>query len=357
MSGYQFIHIETYAKVSTKKGKPSMQSIANEAMRVDGFCPHVYRPQSPQILLGLDPRNLPQIALERSQKARDRKGCKIRKDAPLLLAGVISVGSESDVNFREFLKSSIDFLRRKYGKNLMSAVLHLDEEHPHIHFYVIPSLIDGRFAMSEVHDGIRARNECKGGYSKKAYAYKQAMREFQDSYYEEVGSRLGLTRLGPRVQRLTRKEWKAQQKQAQAFIQQHRKLNKQRRGLTRDEAILAAEKQAIKQRESELTTVTEASFFSNKHEKKNEYLKKQLNKLQQHNSDLSSELEEKQQGITKLHREMKLLKQEQQAYQNKFDAMSYKLELKDQFIQQLKLKTGDRYEEKYIRSQQCTYQP
>ena len=63
MSGYQFIHIETYAKVSTKKGKPAMQSIVNEAMRVDGFCPHVYQPQTPQVLLGLDPLKLPQIAL------------------------------------------------------------------------------------------------------------------------------------------------------------------------------------------------------------------------------------------------------------------------------------------------------
>jgi hypothetical protein len=118
--------------------------------------------------------------------------------------------------------------------------------------------------MSEIHDGIRARNECKGGYSKKAHAYKQAMREFQDSYYEDVGSKLGLTRLGPRVQRLTRKEWKAQQKQAQMFLQQHRELNKQQRQVTKNEAVLANEKQAIKQQESELTTISGASFFSNK---------------------------------------------------------------------------------------------
>lgn len=357
MSGCQFIRIETCAKVSNKKGKPAMQSIVNEAVRVDGFCPHVYQPQPPQILLGLDPRKLPEIALERSQKARDRKGRKIRKDAPLLLAGVISLGSEFDVNFREFLKFSIGFLRKKYGKNLMSAVLHLDEEHPHIHFYAIPSVIDGCFAMSQIHDGMRARNECKGGYSKKAHAYKQAMREFQDSYYEEVGSKLGLTRLGPRVQRLTRKEWKAQQKQAQVFLQQHRELNKQQRQITKDEAVLANEKQAIKQQESELTTISGASFFSNKYEKKNEYLRKRLNKLQQQNIDMSAELDEKQQGITKLYREMKLLKQDHQAYQHKFDAMSYKLELKDQFIQQLKLKTGRKYEKKHNRSQQYTCQP
>lgn len=357
MSGYQFVRIETYAKVSTKKGKPAMQSIVNEAMRVDGFCPHVYQPQAPQILLGLDPRKLPQIVLERAKNAKDKKGRKVRKDAPLLLAGVISLGAESDVNFRDFLKQSIGFLRNKYGENLMSVVLHLDEEHPHLHFYVLPSTKNGSFSMSDIHDGIKARNECDGGYSKKANAYKQAMRKFQDSYYDEVGSKLGLTRLGPRVQRLTRKEWKAQQKQAQVFLQLHRKLNKKRRQLTKDEAVLANEKQAIKQQECELTMITGASFFSNKHEKKNEYLRKRLNKLQRQNIDISAELDEKQLGITKLYREMKSLKQEHQAYQHKFDAMSYKLELKDQFIQQLKLKTGRQYEKKHTRNQQYTCHP
>ena len=53
--------------------------------------------------------------------------------------------------------------------------------------------------------------------------------------------------------------------------------------ITRGKQVLVIEKQAIKQQESELTTISEASFFSNKHEKKNEYLRKRLNKLQQQN--------------------------------------------------------------------------
>ncbi|WP_210498165.1 plasmid recombination protein [Vibrio crassostreae] len=334
-----------------------MQSVVNEAMRVDGYCPHVYRPQLPTILYGIDPRKVPSIALERSSKARDRLGRRIRKDAPLMLSGVISVESASSVNFKDFLKYSLRYLRKKYGNNLMSVVPHLDEPHPHLHYYVVPSLENGVFNMAEVHDGIRARSECSGGYSKKANAYKSAMRDFQDSFYNAVGSKLGLTRLGPRVQRLTRKEWKSQQKQAQVFVQQRRDLSRKQQQVAKDEAVLVNKKQAILQQERELTKISKASFFSNKYEMKNEYLRKRLNKLQQHNKDLFEQLEEKQQGLTKVCQDLKSLKQEQSSYHNKFDVMNYKLELKDQFIQQLKRKTGREHEEKYTRNQHHTYQP
>lgn len=356
MPGYQLIHVETYAKVSTKKGKPSMVSVVNEAMRVDGYCPHVYRPQKPEVLYGLNPLKLPEIAQKRAAQAKDKQGRKLRKDTPLLLAGVISIGVDSVVNFSDFVKLSIGFLRKKYGQNLMSAVLHLDEEHPHIHFYALPNLIDKQFTMAEIHDGIRARNECEGGYSKKAHAYKQAMRVYQDSYYNDVSSKLGLTRLGPKVQRLTRKQWKAQQKQAQVFSKQRVELNKQQRQITADKAALLGEKKEIALREAELTVIRGASFFQNKNEKRNLYLRKRLNKSQLQNSDVVTQLDEKQQSIIKMHRELRALKKANDSYQRKFDAMSYKLELKDQFIRQLKLKRDNYNEKKCTRSEQYTCQ-
>jgi len=42
-------------------------------------------------------------------------------------------------------------------------------------------------------------------------AYKKAMRDFQDSYYEAVGKPCGLTREGAKKRRLSRTEWKAEQ--------------------------------------------------------------------------------------------------------------------------------------------------
>ncbi len=346
MSGYQFIRIETYAKVSTKKGKPAMQSIVNEAMRVDGFCPHVYQPQTPQVLLGLDPLKLPKIALERSQKSKDKKGRKVRKDAPLLLAGVISLGAESDVNFRDFLKQSIGFLRNKYGENLMSVVLHLDEEHPHLHFYVLPSTKNGSFSMSDIHDGIKARNECDGGYSKKANAYKHAMRKFQDSYYDEVGSKLGLTRLGPRVQRLTRKEWKAQQAQAQAFSARHAELTRKQLKVDQEKKALETIRKDIHQREIELTQIKKAKFFQNKEKMKTAYLRKRLSASERESAYLSEHAECLEIKSSAFLQELRNLRKDNENYQRKFDAMAYKLSLKDEYILQLKQKCRDNNNEK-----------
>lgn len=127
MSGYQFIHVETYANVSGKKDKSSIQSVVNESMRVEGFCPHVLEPQVPEILFGLNPLELPEITKHLTEHAKDKLGRKLRKDSPLLLAGVISLNGDSDVDFSEFLRLSMQFLSSKYGSTLKSAVLHLDE--------------------------------------------------------------------------------------------------------------------------------------------------------------------------------------------------------------------------------------
>ncbi|HAS6076780.1 TPA: hypothetical protein I7141_12895 [Vibrio vulnificus] len=127
MLGYQFIHVETYANVSAKKGKPSIQSVVNESMRVDGFCSHVIEPQAPEILYGLNPLDLPEITRSLGNSAKDKLGRKLRKDSPLLLAGVISLSGDSDVDFSEFLRLSMQYLCNKYGSTLKSAVLHLDE--------------------------------------------------------------------------------------------------------------------------------------------------------------------------------------------------------------------------------------
>ena len=211
--------------------------------------------------------------------------------------------------------------------------------------------------MSEIHDGIRARNECSGGYSKKAHAYKEAMRKFQDEYYDKVATHLGLTRLGPRVQRLTRKQWKAQKKQAQTLSRLLKDVRKRQRLLDKKEARLTNNERAVKWQEKELTTINDASFFSKKHVERNQYLRKRLRKLQVQSDDSLSKVAEQGERLTKIHQEVKALKNQNVSYQRKFAAMTYKLEMKDQFIQQLKLKTSNDYEKKYYRDQQHTCHP
>ncbi|EPB6721856.1 hypothetical protein ACRRHK_002926 [Vibrio fluvialis] len=52
-------------------------------------------------------------------------------------------------------------------------------------------------------------------------AYKKAMIEFQNRYYDQVSIPCGLTRLGARKRRLTRKEWCAE-KNNSALLKQER---------------------------------------------------------------------------------------------------------------------------------------
>lgn len=347
MSSYQLVHLEIYNDNPSKSEKPSMSSIVSEAMRVDGFCPHVYQPQTPEILYGLDPRQLPDIAIERSKMAKDKKGRKVRKDAPLLLAGVISIPAESDIDFKKFLSLSLTFLKRTYGQNLASVVLHLDEAHPHLHFYAIPSLKDGGFSMAEIHPGIKARSECVGkGYSKKANAYKQAMRGYQDMFYAQVSSKLGMTRLGPRVQRLTRKQWKAQQAQAKALSAKHFDLTKRQRKINAVQKSVEIAKNEIQQRETKLTQIEKSAFFQNKEKMKNDYLRKRLSNSEKelaHFGEHAEDLEIKNSAFIK---ELKTLRKDNESYQRKFDAMAYKLSLKDEFILKLKQQRRDNNYEK-----------
>lgn len=350
MSGYQFIHIETYNN-SPKSGRSSMDSIVNEAMRVEGYCPHVHQPQTPEVLFGLDPRNLPQIAIERVQRAKDKKGRKVRKDAPLLLAGIISIPSESDLDFSKFLSLSLAFLKRNYGQNLMSVVLHLDEghpsPHPHLHFYAIPSLENGKFSMAEIHPGIRARNECVGkGYSQKANAYKKAMRCYQDLFYAQVGFQLGLTRLGPRVQRLSRKEWKAQQAQAQTFSVRQAELARKQRKINKEKNALETVRKEIQQCEIGLTQIEKATLFRNKEKMKNEYLRKRLADIEKELALVGEQAEGLEIKNSTFVQELQNLRKDNKNYQRKFDAMAYKLSLKDEYILQLKQQCRDNNNEK-----------
>ena len=62
-------------------------------------------------------------------------------------------------------------------------------------------------------------NACRGDKASKEtnskLEAKKAMQAYQDAYYEGVSVHCGHTRLGPRRQRLTRVEWKAQKAHAE----------------------------------------------------------------------------------------------------------------------------------------------
>ena len=221
--GFQFLHIEAYARHGSKQhGQPrkwSAREIAAEAMREPDACPHVEQPQPPQVLHGCTPAEAAKLAHDWADSSQDAKGRKLRADGLALAAGVVSLPSEQAKDWPRFREATVAWLREQYGERLRSVVEHTDEKHPHLHFYAVP-LPGERFEV--LHPGRQAAaKKAQQGAKKGAQnaAYKAAMVGWQDDFQNAVAAHFALTRRGPGKRRLTRGAWKAEQEQARSLAQ------------------------------------------------------------------------------------------------------------------------------------------
>jgi hypothetical protein len=118
-----------------------------------------------------------------------------------------------------------DWALELYGHQVASIVLHEDEAFPNVHILVLPD--DPQRRAKTLHPGVAAKAkavdearsqglDAKDSNKAGDRAYKQAMREWQDGYWQAVGLPSGLARLGPGRRRLTRDEWRAEQAAVQA---------------------------------------------------------------------------------------------------------------------------------------------
>ncbi|MFA9385782.1 MAG: plasmid recombination protein [Vibrio cyclitrophicus] len=226
--GYQFIRVETYARIPSRNhNKQSAKAVADECERVPGACPHVEDPKPSINIFGCRPSEAVQLAEERAEIAKDSRGRKLRKDAQIILGGIVSYPTPmSELNpnckeFRKWIKLNHNFLKKKFGENYKSMEFHREESFPHMHYYLVPPIDkNGRMNIGEVHQGIYARDNCSSKKAKdKMRAYKEAMRQFQQEYYEKVGKPCGLTKEGAHKRRLTRKEWKTEQSAAKRLAE------------------------------------------------------------------------------------------------------------------------------------------
>jgi hypothetical protein len=215
--GFQFLHIEGYARVAGKgkAGGHTIATILAEAMRAPDACSHIVCPQPPTLLFGCPLVEVAAMAEAWAEAARDSIGRKLRKDGLCLLGGVVSAPDEMTAEQWEGMKrDALAYLDR--DGRLVSAVEHGDESHRHIHFFKLPG-VGQRF--ESIHAGRAAAvaaKEAGGAKGAQNAAYIKAMRAFQDDFFAEVGCRYGLTRLGPARRRLTRAEWHAEQQNAVA---------------------------------------------------------------------------------------------------------------------------------------------
>lgn len=222
MAGYQFAHIEGYARKGSsqtnhqtggKKGVFSAQEIADEAERKDGSCSHVKLPQPPIIHFGVSPSEVVKLSAEWAEHAKDASGRKLRIDGLCLAAGTFSVPPDlDDQEWPAYRDAMIEYLRERYGERLHSVVEHTDEAHRHCHFYMVP--LPGE-DFGAVHEGVAARQAAYAAGKKKGQqnkAYCDAMSAWQDDIWQKVSRHFGLARIGPRRRRLTRAGWHAERR-------------------------------------------------------------------------------------------------------------------------------------------------
>ncbi|EIA1304982.1 plasmid recombination protein [Vibrio vulnificus] len=269
---YQFFHLETYS-LSPSKNTKSFSSVAKELMRDADAVPHVKNPQPPLILFGVDAYQAEAEIRRRSEKAKDKIGRKIRKDALLVLAGVMSYerteALKDKERFKRWVHSNIDYLKKKYKNNLLSVILHLDEEHPHLHFVVAPDDTEANGLCNIMYqfEPVFARQTTSGGRKARYDAYKNAARSLQDEYYQAVSIRFGMLRTGAGRQRLTRSEHNARKAQAKeiAFAYEELKVKadsydnlenlycKIESELNAKQNLLTQREAVLREREQELT--------------------------------------------------------------------------------------------------------
>lgn len=128
----------------------------------------------------------------------------VRKDA-VVMAQVLVTSDRaffdalSKEQTERFFCDSYAFLSARFGAdNVVSSIVHLDEKTPHMHFNFVPVTADGRLSAKQLFT-------------------PASLRDLQDSFIEQVGSKYGLERgkLGSDAEHLETLEYKIKCKQAE----------------------------------------------------------------------------------------------------------------------------------------------
>ncbi len=217
---------------------------------------------------------------------------KIKDDAVLITSFILGSDKEffdgiSPEVQKQFFDDCTEFFAERHGKeNVVSAVVHLDESTPHLHFNLMP-VMGGRLCAKELFD-------------------RSALRELQTDFYEVVGKKYGLKRgkEGSTAKHLDTVAFKAK-KMTEAAEEKIREA---------EEAQTAA-KPVKELLESYESAKSEKIPFSGKKKEteiialrmKNSELEKRNNVLAKNNGDLYDELKKKEKTATLNEGAVKLL--------------------------------------------------
>jgi cob(I)alamin adenosyltransferase len=263
MSGPQFLHFQSYSRKPNKIGQ-SVQQVLDEAAREPEFSMHVEGPKPPNLIYGMSPQQVrkkhDEIVATGYVEATLKDGTVarrgIRKDRHTILTAVASYplltvqvadGSADRQGYERWIDLNVRWLKEMFGDRLVSVIEHVDEEYPHIHAFILP-LGDASCSARHLNPAWQVKEEAEalaresGRPSKEAVkfgnlAYRARGRELQDEYFNEVGLPAGLTRVGPKRERLSREQWKQRKEQARRDADLHWQMS------TRVESLANAEAQ------------------------------------------------------------------------------------------------------------------
>lgn len=99
-------------------------------------------------------------------------GAKLRKDSVVMQDGLITatpdwLKGKDDEEQLAFFRYALQFIKERYGEeNIISAVVHLDEATPHMHFVFVPITRDGRLSSKDVMGGPRGMTKLQDDFYK-----------------------------------------------------------------------------------------------------------------------------------------------------------------------------------------------
>jgi len=297
----QFSHVKTYSRAisANHKGKGASwtaSDVASEARRDEEHSKHVENPLAPVPLRGdlttLEDQ-LDTYLKENKNTAKNGVERAARADAHVLMSNVYSwpqpVTTYDKKRFDAFAVDCLAFHEKEF-KECQAAVIHLDEPFPHIHAYTFSS------AAKDLHPGEVAKKaayEAEPGNAKaktKAgnIAYKAAMVDFQERFYQEVGKKHGLDRVGPKRQRLTQPEWQKQKRERLANLARLNEIEGEMEGLDQQSSEKAEELSILLEKSDQaknevVSLEAEIDVLSEKKDKHEELLKKSETK--RHNAE------------------------------------------------------------------------
>ncbi|HGI9261107.1 TPA: plasmid recombination protein [Klebsiella pneumoniae] len=352
----QFMHVELYsreepAKKTINKSKninhksdvrtTTVNGVLSEMKREEGFTSHLEAIAAPEVLYGsisdLE-RSIERYEAEFKTTDKNGKEKKLRKDACILLAGVVSLDRADEEIWDEYKTKSIEYLKNKYGENLKCVVEHTDETNPHFHFYVVGNQQQD---LNLLHDGKLAVSKLAKEDKKKLHqtVYTEAMIKFQDDFYTKVSNKFGLSRTGeePRERYKSRPDYlrfKKRQEAALNILSDMEKFEAEEKEKARKTGYSNGAKQF--QKKSWAIKLTEAiKLLGKEHKAELDKKEKELKKIELEKEKIESELNLKKEELSDAYKQRNYASMKNGVYINQVNDLKKENKLllpyKDQF--------------------------